>query len=154
MRTIAAMAMCLAVFAAQADVSGTYNCTIRVKQTVIANGQSKKVNSVASGRVTYFPDGTTESTSPISPFVTHGTWSQSGNKIYMSPNIDDEARDFLYGCTLTGANCLLVGVTASASGKVLKNGSRIDGTSNVAATAYVNGVFVNTTGVGKSTCTK
>lgn len=154
MRVILAAAIFLAAFGVRADVSGTYNCTIRLKQTVSANGKSRKVSSVGSGRVTYFPDGTYESTTPISPFVSSGTWSQSGDKIYMSPNIDDAARDFLYGCTMTGANCLLVGVTASSTGKVLKNGSRIDGTSNIAATAVVNGVFANTTAVGKTTCTK
>lgn len=154
MKAISTIAMLFAVFAAQAEVSGTYRCQTRISQTVTASGKTKKVSSVGSGFITFFPDGTSESRNPVSPFITRGTWSQVGNKFYGEANIDDTARDVLYGCQSTGSVCTLVGVIGNSTGKVSKNENVLTGTSNIQLTMIVNGIFANSKAVSKFTCVR
>lgn len=154
MKFVVASLMSLSVFTAQAQVSGLYTCSNNVTTTVSANGKSKKLKAVSSSQVFYSPDGTFQSRTPSSPNVGTGTWTQQGQMLYASPNIDDLAREALLGCQSTGANCLFVGATGSGSAKVSNGDSRFKGTSNVKLTMVVNGVWVNSTGVNKFTCNR
>lgn len=138
----------------QAVVSGTYNCQLRISQTVTANGRTTKFPSVTSGQVTFFPDGTSESRNPSSPFITRGTWSQVGRKLFMQVNMDDAARDAIYGCESSGADCSLIGLINNGSSKVSANNRVITGTGTVRLTMIVNGILANSTASTRTTCSQ
>lgn len=154
MKTFIAAALLLAVFTVHANVSGTYSCQNRVTTTTSVNGKSKRAYGVSSSTVTYFPDGTMEGRTPSSPFVTRGTWTQQGSNLRAYPNIDDAARDSVYGCERVGATCLFVGAVAGAKARVGKNDATIKGTTTMQITMIVNGILTNIRGLNKFSCSK
>ncbi len=72
----------------------------------------------------------------------------------MAPDIYDQARDALYGCSLTGSRCIFVGATAKSNATVTKGDRRYKGTAKINLMMLVNGIMVNSQGTSTFTCTQ
>jgi hypothetical protein len=140
--------------AANAEVSGVFNCQGKIISVVRANGRTVRQTAYASSTVTYFPGGAMTGTTPISPYVSRGTWVQRGKALFGYPDINDAARDAIYGCSLTGANCIFVGATTSSKGTVNKAETVIKGVSKINLSMIVNGVMANNNATNTFTCFK
>lgn len=153
MKLLVAIAMSLVTLSAQAvQVSGLYTCANNVTTTTKANGRTAKNKSSISSQVIYNADGTSLARTPNSPLVGRGTWTQQGNRLYGSPNIDDMAAQSLLGCQSTGAACMFIGATGGGSAKVARDGNSFAGTSTAKLTMVVNGIWVNSTSTNKFRC--
>lgn len=135
-----------------ATVSGTFLCQGKVSSVVKANGRTVRQTSYSSSMMTFNADGTVTSTTPISPYVSHGSWSQRGRSILVVPDINDMARDALYGCSLSGARCTFVGATARSKATSNKGDSVIRGSSKINLTMLVNGILANNNATSTFTC--
>jgi len=137
-----------------ATVLGTFVCQSKVNSVVKANGRTVRQASYASSTMTFFPDGTVISATPSSPYVSHGSWTQRGRAIFVAPDINDQARDSLYGCSLTGAACTFIGATASSKATANKTDNVIKGTGKINLSMIVNGLLVNNNATSSFTCTQ
>lgn len=137
-----------------ATVSGPFLCQSKINSVVKANGRTVRQTSYSSSTLTFNADGTVTSTNPISPYVSHGAWAQRGRSIFVSPDINDAARDALYGCGLAAASCTFVGATSSTKGTANKTDTVIKGTSKLNLTMLVNGILVNNNATSTFTCTQ
>lgn len=138
----------------QATVLGTFACQSKINSVVKANGRTVRQTTYGSSTMTFFPDGSVTSTSPISPYVSHGSWTQRGRAIFVAPDINDQARDALYGCSLSGAACTFIGATSSSKGTVNKTDSIIKGAGKINLSMIVNGVLVNNNATSTFTCSQ
>ena len=144
----------IAPFGAEATVSGVFSCQSKVMSAVKANGRTVRQTTYSSSTIAFNPDGTITGSTPSSPYISHGTWSQFGRAIFTSPDINDAARDAIYGCSLTGASCVFIGATANGKGTANKTENVIKGTSKVNLSMLVNGVLMNSNATSTFTCRK
>lgn len=154
MKKVIAIVAMLLPLGAEATVSGVFNCQSKVMSVVKANGRTIRQTTYGSSAITFFPDGTIAGTNPASPYVSHGTWVQRGKAIFTYPDINDAARDAIYGCSLTGANCIFIGATANGKGVANKTENVIKGTSKVNLSMIVNGIMANNNATTTFTCSQ
>ena len=139
-RIIAIIALVTISASTMAGTAGTYTCSDKVKNVVTAGGQKFTSTAYQTDQLILNQDGSMVMINLAFPDrPAGGTWSQSGNKVYLNPNYADLARNAEYGCAVAGATCRFLGVTYSYKMTIDKNQTAMKGSNKINLTMLVNG---------------
>ena len=138
-----------------ADASGIYNCSNKINNVVSVGSQKFRSTAYQTVRMTLSPDGSAVSIDLAFPdHPGRGSWSQSGNKIFFTPNYDDVAKNALYGCSLSGSSCTFLGATYTYNQTINRAQTIIKGNNKINLTMLVNGQLRTNNATVISSCKK
>jgi hypothetical protein len=135
------------------DITGNWQCDAKMTTVTKVQGRTVRSRDFTTGYYTFDAIGGYVANNPVSPFSVHGGYSLKSRKVRMDPNLDDLVKSALYGCSLTGGTCSILGLTVKSTGTVAKDLTQIKGQSTMTMKLLVNkSVIANAVSKGPFTC--